>query len=240
MSLPSTPIVLLASPPPTGTCYPSEYNQVFVDVANYVRGILSGTTSFIIQGATEPDPADRDKLWAKDDGFIYGFNLYGQGKWVSKYWPPAGANGFRMWWDGSEADLNTFDGGDGGIVTATGGTFWVRDTNYDGKFSLQAGTLQPSATVVAIGATGGVDQVGLTAAQNGAHFHNIQLTGFRTNLESLTAQWFAPPNGSVPVTNPATGTVSTDPDGNGDPHTNVPPYRAGFWAKRSARIWRVA
>lgn len=246
---------------PSGYCFQG-FDRFALDIVNNMSGFIPGEYSVIIDSGTEPDAEDRDKLWHKQlpggapTGRLYSYYL---GKWVTPHQIEAEAE-MRMWWTGTEADLWAFDGGDGSdpsasAPTATTGAMWVRDTDYDFKFPLAMGTSPaPLSTSVVPGDTGGVEQNTLDASNLPSHTHAIATStnavNGSTDLTSTDyiAKWggsnegaytLAPEPGELTPTLGLTGPTGED-SGTIAALNNLPPYRVGMWAKRSARVYLVA
>ena len=235
----------------------TDFNRFALDIVAAMGGYLPGEYSVIIKSITEPAAADRDKAWIKliDDGGdgIPGpyppFNYYG-GKWVVSNPIPASEPAVRLWFEGSEASVWSYDGGDGTDPTTTPptnttGAMWQVDHNYDFRFPLGAGT-SATPTTVSVGATGGEENHSLTIPELAPHSHTMQ-DHFGEATPNITS---TPPGNAVvwlpgpTVTDPLD--VSTDSTGGAGtpkvvtPHNTMPLYRVGFWIKRTARIFYVA
>lgn len=119
---------------PEGVC-PSTEQQRFNLFVTFLSGFLPGTYSTRNVGTTEPVVDDRDKLWDKlsADGSLVRSYAFSNGVWNAPYTFPAGPNALRLLWAGALADLDTFDGGSAGAVTAFSGPFWESDVTFDDK-----------------------------------------------------------------------------------------------------------
>lgn len=222
------------------------------DIVAQMSGFVPGEYSVIIDSETEPDAADRGKLWHKllpgraPSGKIYKYYL---GKWVSPNPVEPNADE-RRWWVGTEAQAWEYDGGDptdpsATPPTQTTGAMWERDTDFDFKFPLAKGT-SPASTTVDVGDTGGNEEITLSLEQIPAHSHSLNDTG--TNR-------FARYNESSGNQNPwgsgnsdsfegeftfSTRTAGGKSDGTTDVTNIMPPYRVGMWIKRTSRVYYVA
>lgn len=244
---------------------PAEYciesaQRFALDIAAGMSGYVPGTYSFINYGNTEPAPEDRDKPWVRlnGDGSLDRVYVYFNGFWSAPN--PRTPDGERIWWAKAENLLWSYDGGDGSdpsavTPTAFTGAMWQRDADYDAKFPLQSGTL-PSGTTVNIGDTGGEEN---HTATDLSHIH---VTGrFNMDTGSNPDHWYglvgtgAGPSGLArQVVGATSGLVEADINTqagkytidsvplNSDltphaatPQNNMPPYRVGFWAKRTVR-----
>lgn len=239
---------------PDSYCF-SGFNRFALDIVENMSGYIPGTYSVIINSEIEPDAEDRDKLWHKQlpggapTGSLYSYYL---GKWVTPH-PIEAESNMRMWWDGTEADLWAFDGGDGtdpstNAPTATTGAMWERDTNYDFKFPLAAGT-SPASTTVVPGDTGGAETVTLVEGQLPEHDHSMftDTTQVGSNLvgpNEYVAAKLQYSDSSYIMSETASAvdpTIGlTGASGEGEAVNKMPPYRVGMWAKRTARVYRTA
>lgn len=214
--------------------------------------------SLVLTQKTTPTPEQRTLPWNRlnSDGTpdrIYNwsgtYNL-----WVARH-PIAPDSLEVITWKGTSGNLATYQGGTSGSVTDISGPFWTEDTAFEAKFPLGAGTL-PSGTVVAVEATGGVENVQLELAQAPGHFHGTGIAE-STDANQLVSRtwssaepgqifgqdWTASPTSSGVVAGTAGTLGTTDPITNGDDgtdHTNMPPYIGVLFAKRTARIFFVA
>lgn len=253
---------------PPSYCFQG-FDRFALDIVNNMTGFVPGEYSVIIDSGTEPDAEDRDKLWHKQlpggapTGKLYSYYL---GKWVTPHPIEASAK-MRMWWTGTESELWAFDGGDGSdpsssAPTATTGAMWSRDTDYDFRFPLAMGTSPaPASTSVVPGDTGGeenhtatdLDHIHVTGrfnADSGSNpDHWYGLVGDGTGPAGLARRVVGATSGLVEAdinTQDGKYTLASSPL-NGDltpheatPQNNMPPYRTGLWAKRSARVYYVA
>jgi len=239
------------------------------DIFNLLEGTVDVTG--IIIGPNTPDVSDQDKVWFKTDaaGRPVGQFIF-LGSWI---WPndrqPSGNE--RMIWAGAEADLWAYDGGDGTdpgtfAPTLTTGAMWERDTAFDFRIPMGAGTSPNTydgnpATVLTQGGTAGDERI-LLADDEIAHRH---VTGrFQSDATSYT--FFLEDNSII-----ASGSADRNPgaDGTSTPgakinqdlsaqtgdycvtseikgstitrlsHQNLPPVIGVFYAKRTARKFYV-
>lgn len=234
---------------------------------------ISPTTSFdnlLIQPAT-PEANQRNKAWLRLEGAnltpdrIYKWAL---GSWISQH-PVPPATSYRVMWIGNEADLWSFDGGDGSDPsttppTATSGAMWEVDTAFAARMPIGPGTLPISSTAVPVGGTGGLERVTLTGeegAMDGFHQHVMAQTTGPSNNDAVFAKYpsvsFSPssPEGfeiqgdnSQPGGKPGISSgdlVTSGPvnvnNGNAiKSHQNMPPYVGVYFIKRTGRQFYVA
>lgn len=209
-------------------CFTS-YQQLAVDLVNGIAGEVAGSASFFNFGNTTPAPDDRDKPWLRTnaDGTPDKVYTFVNGAWVALH--PM-AVGSRILYGGSEASITTFDGGEAGAITATTGPMWQKVSAADAKFLIGPGTL-PSGTVIAVGGTGGEEEVELE--EENIPLHEIQGYALADGA-NLT------PNALISdddrVTTPTTAdSFGGDTNGATTPHNNMPPFIAMFVIERTAR-----
>lgn len=251
----SLPISFLFAGLPNGTAYCFESFQRFaLDIANGMSGTIEG--GLFNMSEAEPDPDQRDRPWLRlVGGFPDRWYVYAGGSWV---WPNSRqAGGERIWWDGTESDLWSYDGGDGtdpssSSPTSTTGAMWQRDTTWDAKFPVQAGTL-PNGTVLTIGATGGQDEqvipdhdhtVGRMESDSGNNADDgFFLTGSSDNAGNARGISGDKNTNEQKSLSDCSGDYlvsSTINDIDDLPKiATVPPYKVAFWAKRTARVYYV-
>lgn len=232
----STPVELIPGTLPEGFCF-ENWQQIYNTFFNLATASLPGQYRTYNYGDSEPTVDDRDKPWLRlnvdqspDQWYVY-FN----GEWVWEHEVPASSNERRIW-VGSTVDLETYDGGSAGAVTATTGPFWEVDTDFAARFPLGVGTLPLSGTVVNVTDTGGVDTVTLTTAQIPAHLHTIS--------NAYAAQVGSGGGAIIGFSGTGTGVVATTPvnsdsTGGGTAHSNTPPYIGVYFIKRTARVYRT-
>lgn len=143
-------------------------NLIFTGVAKFEGSGFSA----IINQATQPAVADRDKLWRDTDtGIIYNFS---GGAWVSPH-PELPSSDARRWWAGDLASLITYDGGTAGAVGANSGPMWEEDTDMQGRSPMHPGTV-PSANpakVLAVDENYGEGAHTMSAQEVAAHWHPL-------------------------------------------------------------------
>lgn len=252
------PISFATTGPPGGASYcPDSWSALFLNLAASLYGYVPGQYSFFVMSETEPAAEDRDKPWLQLDGSgapVAWFKYYA-GAWV---WPnPIEPSSIVRWIaEGTDADIWSFDGGDGtdpstNPPTDTTGAMWEVDANYDGRMPIGSGTLSPSGTTVNVGDTGGADQVTQTEAQMARHSHalayvktnaNSQTTGLGTIASEQSVYDTYEAAGKVDVNGDASAIQETGGSGSPEttqPMTTISPYRGCRIIKRTARIFRT-
>ena len=230
---------------PEGYCFTTP-QRFALDIVAQMTGYIPGEYSVIIKSDTEPVAADRNKDWHKligdePTGEIYSWYL---GKWVRKN-PFEASGDFRLWWEGTEANVWAFDGGDGTDPsavppTAITGAMWEVDHNYDFRFPLGAGT-SPKPTTASVGGTGGEEEHSLIVSELAPHTHDISTPAAATDdIPSTTVDGGTNPDPVVTVdfVTESAGGAGTPPVV--VPHQNMPPWRAGYWIMRTSRIFLTA
>lgn len=184
-------------------------------------------------GDSTPAPDKRDRPWFRTnaDGTPDKWYVYAMGAWLSKH--PV-AEGTVIFYEGAEGTIDTFDGGEAGVVSTISGPMWEKVSELDARFPIGPGTF-PSTDAVAVGDQGGEEKHALTAAENGPHTHQIGSQDSTADVGAAVSQEFVRDYGSG--TGPAATTSSA---GSGDPHKTIPPYYAMFALRKTARqFYRV-
>lgn len=164
-------------------------------------------------------------------GKLYTFN---NGSWVSEHTVPASSD-VRQLWVGSLLDLESYDGGSAGEVTATSGPMWEEDTDFIGRSPMHPGAIPGSdpAASIAVGQDLGAGSRAFTISDMPEHQHVMKF-GSGTSGSIFPA-----------VTTSATSIFdfSTEPTGSATTPTPVSmlhPVRGCYLIKRTARTHYVA
>lgn len=182
----------------------------------------------IIVDDSEPGPSDRDAIWYRlnGDGTPDRIYIYANGSWMSKH--PV-ATGAIIMYRGTEASIDTFDGGSAGVITPTTGPFWAKVTELNARFPLGIGTLPISSTVVAVGNTGGIEKHTLTVGEMPSHAHDVESVVLNASGNEIAS------GNSYRV-----GTRVSEEKGGDAAHQNMPPYLGVLFLERTARIFHTA
>lgn len=197
--------------------------------------------------ATAPSADEQTTVvWVKVDGsgFPLGWYKYQSGFWCMPATQTGHPEDERRIFMGAESDVWAYDGGDGSNPSTSAptqytGAMWEVDHTFDARFPLGAGTLPLAGTAVAVGATGGLDQVTIAEAQLPVHHHSF-------TVEALNASG----DGSGCLTGGKDDAISPRPDGtytndtedtgSGTALAIMPPYKAVYFLKRTARRFYTA
>lgn len=116
--------------------------------AEYLSAELPGEYSTFVKSSSQPGVDQQNLPWIQTnaDGSIVGIFTFSNGAWVRPHPIPAGPNGFRAMWSGDLADLDLYEGGDAGAITATTGAFWELDSGFDDKIPRGATATVPVGT----------------------------------------------------------------------------------------------
>lgn len=214
---------------PANFCFEGFNSPSWLDIVALLHVTFPGNFSLFNYGSDIPSPSDRDKPWIRlnSDGTPDALYSYAMGAWLSKHPLPAGA---VIMYEGTEASIDTFDGGEAGAISAIGGPFWQRVTEMDARMPIGPGTL-PSTTVLNVGDTGGEEKHQLTVGE---------LPKFTPTLNNGSQIWSNIGGVGNPSGGGTTGLVNITANqiGNDEAHNNLPPYNAIWFIRRTARLYR--
>lgn len=252
----ATNVLLTPGTLPQGYCF-TGLQQYYNDIIGLTLAQIPGSLSLFNFGANVPDPADQDKPWIRTnaDGTLEGIYTY-SGVWSRPHPVPAGDNERRIW-VGTEAQLWSYDGGDGtdpAAATDTTGSMWAIDTAFDFRFPVGAGTNATTydgnpASTIAVKGTGGAERHVLLEAELPEHTHVLANNVGNANSTPIAAGEYASANGrgdvddkwcyalskSLGDESPNVGKVGET--GTDASHQNMPPYYGVRFIKRSSRIY---
>lgn len=236
---------IIAGQLPAAYCYPSSAQQLLNDFAEISHANVPDNVTGISFGPTDPGVYTRPWFNTTTSRLYY---YSSNGKWISLYWPPP-SSPIRMLWEGTEAQLLTFDEGNAVVLGAelVTGPFWAIDHNYDARFPLGPGTLPISTTAVAAGDIGGLEKVPITEANQPMHRHFISLgpesgdSSYLADEPSEVGTFKVNGAEQIRFYNLASTEVGRTREGGGvaepTPLDNMPPYRAAYVIKRTARAF---
>lgn len=226
------PIELPVIPPTLGQdCYPASA-QAFVNEAVGGARVQLDNSGFsvILNQSSTPAATQRSYLWFNTNfDRVYKWEA-SVGAWVARH-PYTFGTDVRVFWTGSLANIDTFDGGEAGTVGDAAGPMWERDTAMNGRVAIGVGTL-PSGASLAEGATGGEDLHTLTIAELATHTHTNEDI---TNEVNTFAAGTGTGGGLAEVGDGES--FQTGSTGSSTPFNVLNPYRAGYWLKRTSRIY---
>lgn len=210
-------------------CYPSSAQLFVNELLEKARVQLdnSGWSVMLFQEST-PDATQRTYLWFKiSESRVYSWNS-SVGAWVSRH-PYTFGSDARMFWTGTLASLETFDGGEAGSVGDAAGPMWQRDTSMNGRMAIGVGTLPSGATLVE-GATGGEDLHTMTIGELVAHTHTYSKYHPGAPYTGEEVDGTNTDGGQEP-------TAVSGSTGSTTPFNVMNPYKAGYWIRRSSRVY---
>lgn len=215
---------------PQGFCPQSEQARLNGYAAVMTVALPAAGGSIIWQ---QTKPADTSQTWGQLDSLgrpvrIY---LFAAGSWLAQHPQVPGA---IMLWDGPLPDFTVFDGGDSVAAGPTSGPMWEEVVAARARFPIHPGTL-PVAGTIPVAGTGGEEQVTLDNTQLAAHTHRLTTLG-RATADGNDG---SPSGGLVDTGGPSSGSLgnTTDSDGGGQPHDNMPPYYGAFLLRRTNRLF---
>lgn len=240
--MPNGNVTITSSDVPQGFCFVS-WSESWQQLVALLSGNLTQEPSWNV-GPDTPAPEDQGKPWHRlnADGTPDKDYDFVSGVWVSRHPLPPGA---VMMWEGAESDIPTFDGGEVAPVGPFTGPMWERVTQMDAKFPIGPGTTPAApagtATLIAVGATGGEELHALTVAELAPHTHTVRAvlanTDGGSSVERLRKMSDTEVSSDQARTDSAGGTItppSTTPVVEG--HNNLPNYRAIWFLRRTGRL----
>lgn len=189
-------------------------------------------------GNSAPSADNRIYPWYRSngDGTPDKWYTYSNGSWISPH-PIAASDPSNRFYRAAAATIDTYDGGESAAVTTTTGPMWEIDTTMSGLIPVGV------SGDFAFDSTGGEIEHTLVTDELPEHQHIVPIG---TNEVGTAATVIAPPvygyaSGSARRATQAAGLFTAFPlssiTGAGDPHENMPPYRAGLWIRRTARAF---
>lgn len=219
-------------------------------------GIIQTTASLALIIISEDPPTvdQQDYEWHRlVDGVVEGIYMFVDGAWVRPH-ATAPSSGERRIWTGTLDALKLHDGGEDAVVGDATGPFWEEDTTFRGRFPVGVGTLPTSSDAVAVGGTGGADEV--TIERTHLPDETIYVKTDITGNSGVTGDGGETVVGADYGSDPIAGSVSacdatatsgglancyktrgqTEELGDGEPLSVVPPYVGVYVIKRTSRI----
>lgn len=220
-------VILQAGSVPTETCFES-IQQLYNTFINNTTAYVAGGYSLFNYGDSTPAVDDQDRPWirtisGKPDR-IYSFV---DGKWVSKHPVPALGN-LRQMWVGSEADLETYDGGAAGTANEMAGPFWQIDTAMSAKFPVGVGDFAASVTD-----TGGEKDTTLEEKNLPPHTHDLNYT--ESALKNTNGALNDGEGHFISGAKTVNGMIRAGSGQTSESFTNLPPYYGVYFIKRTVR-----
>lgn len=239
--MPNLPLIpgVLANP----LCWPVSPQDFLNEIMAISVAVGPTTLGVVGPQDAEPDVEDRGKVWIRTVGNAPANPLawiFFNGAWVAKHPMPAGSP-FILIYEGTVGSIDTLDGGMAGPVSTTSGPFWEEVVTMQGRMPVGVGVLQPSTDPLVLGQTGGVDEHALTIAEMPAHVHRITAHG--TNDPSNGNGVIGGGNDAIgPFTYDETAIstsnhLSIEKLGGDAAHPNMPPFRAVYFLRRTARVF---
>lgn len=200
---------------------------------------ITALNNLLIQ-ADEPGVDERDKAWARLIGaelYLERIYIYANGDWTAPHPVPASSD-YRALWVGSEPSLETFDGGESGVITATTGPMWLLDEDFEGRMLMMPGDI-PGVTPTKTLAVGENYGSGMTTIEQ----ENLPDVDFDLNVSELSQQPGSGAQGGLMYQGPGTGSgdaanptnLIVNSGGDGTPINVVGPVRGIYLIRRSAR-----
>lgn len=230
----ATTVPINTQPVPVGFCF-----QDWITSWPTLVGLLSAEVtglSYVI-GSTLPAVEDRDKAWFRlnTDGTPDRWYVWANGYWLAQHPIPPGPSGIVVMYEGTEVSIDTFDGGEAGVITTTTGPMWQKVAEMNARFPVGPGTFSPSGKVVAIGEDGGTDQTTLASIHIPFHKHDVKQL---TNADDGSSQHGSVSTGTGLLVSQTEGFGGDPNQGNAtQPFTNRPPYRGIWFIRRTARLY---
>jgi len=235
---------------PVAYCYPANVQVLLNDFMNLSHAEVPDNITGVVFGPTEPGASF--PLW-------YNTTLHRMFEWnsslgvrIAPYWADADPD-YRIFSEKTEAQILAWDNPSSGAAipgaTTYTGPFWAVDHNYDGRFVLGPGNLPVLASTVLIGGTGGADAIEQQPEQVARHKHFITVgpeSGDSSYLPDVANEngtfkvngaeqirFYDLPSPEVGQTRLGGGNSS----GVVEKMNIMPPYRAAFAVKRTARLY---
>lgn len=224
---------------PEGACPNSLQSQSNL-FAQYLRVLFPLTSTLFNFGNTPPAADQRSFPWFRtnSDGTPDGLYLYYNGYWIRPN-PEAALSPAMRFVDCSKAAIDTYDGGESGSVDAYSGPMWqIATTDGNPPEDDMSNWLMKGRVPIGIsadfieGATGGNQSVVISQTNLPATGIKLGLTTRASGTGPTSPDWVTPNTSNADVSGGYTGWM-----GNATPLNVMNPYLAGYWIKRTARIF---
>lgn len=237
---------------PSGYCWPSSPQDFAIDLA----GILTVNLDYgaakppLVQNTTPSASQRSTNTWLNTDtGHLLRYEN-AVGEWVANH-PIPPSDSRRFLFTGLAAAVDTLDGGSAGTVGDAAGPFWEIDTAFAGRFPVGVGTIPGSSTVVAVGGTGGSDQITIAKANLPTDMLSVDLPIIGQSSVGDPEAVVANTYGSTSISGSGKAVDSTSSEfaaryyakgrsealGTGTALTATQPYIGSYWLKRTSRIY---
>lgn len=234
---------------PVGFC-PTNWQNLLDNFVQQMFASFNGSEAngFYNYGDTAPDPVNSAFPWLRISNVSAeknGWYTYSSGYWRRAH-PEAPNSNVRRLWRGPEADLWSYDGGDGtdpavpGNVQPHTGAMWKLDTDFTGRSPMGVGTVPGTAApkTLALDEQYGAGEHALTIAEMPAHSHSVKArTSVDINAGARTVHMQGDDEGGLPAANTTRDTTNT---GGGAVIGLVHPVLGIRFAKRTARVYYTA
>ena len=214
----------------SGYCM-TTFNQLGLDIITATSAALAGNTNTFNYGNSTPSAGNQDKPWLRlnSDGTIDRWYSFSSGLWLSPHYQCPGQ---VIMYEGTEASIDTFDGGEAGAITAMTGPFWEKVTSLNARSPIGPGTL-PTTTVINIGDDIGDEQHTNALSEMILHHHPIKAHASAPILGG---------DGGAILNHPTPGTdydANTEDAGSATPtpFSIIHPCHAIWFIRRSGRLY---
>ena len=241
----------LAGTLPEGFCPtgPGALQELYDEFFERGQFSLPVNTKFFNYGDTEPTADFRGYPWFRTVGgepdrwYVYVGAAMGPNKWLSLHPIPAGPNGLRQGWVGTEDELKVFDGGEVAATTTLSGPFWEIDHDFDGRSPMGPGAISGAnpAKTLSVGEDYGAGAQLQSAQQVPAHTHPLATDATITNADGsvkVVNTGAGAPGLLIGLTGPATTALSVQANAFTTTQEATPiihPVRGRYEIKRTLR-----
>jgi hypothetical protein len=202
--------------------------RLALDIVGASYAVLSSTGTPWNYGNATPSVNNQSYPWLRlnSDGTPDKVYVFASGLWIARHPTPPGA---VFSYEGTEASITTFDGGESAAVTPFTGPMWEKVSEMDGRSPIGPGTWS-NGMVINVGDQIGEEEHAITIPELPEHHHEI--TGYMTAALSG--------GNSGAVINEKPGDVITENTtdvGEGEAMELLHPVYAIFAIRRTARLF---